>query len=159
MDKGPSPANCGEWIKNSPWDLTHGQRIDPISPSNSSSQRAATRSLQSLQLIQPEGGYRVAGHPPRRLKLRIHRVGLRPTLFRSVEPPLPTGASAGGAPDGRLAGEGVRCYSSPSSSSSQRLATASLGIRQSPRGERATEPTLGPSGRQERLNCWEKKRR
>ena len=29
-------------------------------------------------------------------------------------------------------------------------------MRQSPRGERDTEPTFGPSGRQERLNCWEK---
>ena len=36
---------------------------------------------------------------------------------------------------------------------------ASLGIRQSPRGERLIEPTFGPSGRQERLNCWRKKRR
>ena len=36
---------------------------------------------------------------------------------------------------------------------------ASLGMRQSPRGESDTLPTLGPSGRQERLNCCEKKRR
>ena len=36
---------------------------------------------------------------------------------------------------------------------------ASLGILQSARGERVTLPTLGPSGRQERLNCWAKKRR
>ena len=36
---------------------------------------------------------------------------------------------------------------------------ASEGMRQSPLGERLTEPTLGPSGRQERLNCWAKKRR
>ena len=36
---------------------------------------------------------------------------------------------------------------------------ASLGMRQSPRGETATEPTFGPSGRQERLNCWLMKRR
>ena len=36
---------------------------------------------------------------------------------------------------------------------------ASEGIRQSPRGDRLTLPTLGPSGTQERLNCWEKKRR
>ena len=50
-------------------------------------------------------------------------------------------------------------HSNPSSSSSHREATASEGIRQSPRGERVTEPTLGPSGRQERLNCWAKKRR
>ena len=44
-------------------------------------------------------------------------------------------------------------------SSNQRRDTASLGIRQSPRGERLTEPTLGPSGRQLRLNCCWKKRR
>ncbi len=49
-----------------------------------------------------------------------------------------------------------KIYSSPSTSSSHSVATASLGILQSPRGLRATEPTLGPSGRQERLNCWEK---
>ena len=55
-------------------------------------------------------------------------------------------------------GRGLRAYSS-SSSSSQSLATASDGIRQSPRGLKATEPTLGPSGRQERLNCWLKNRR
>ena len=35
---------------------------------------------------------------------------------------------------------------------------ASEGMRQSPRGERLAEPTLGPSGTQDRLNCWEKKR-
>ena len=38
-------------------------------------------------------------------------------------------------------------------------ALASLGMRQSPRGERLTLPTLGPSGMHERLNCWLKKRR
>lgn len=31
-------------------------------------------------------------------------------------------------------------------------------MRQSPRGDSDTDPTLGPSGRQERLNCWAKKR-
>ena len=36
---------------------------------------------------------------------------------------------------------------------------ASLGILQSPLGLSETEPTFGPSGRQERLNCWAKKRR
>lgn len=40
----------------------------------------------------------------------------------------------------------------------QIAALASLGIRKSPLGERETDPTFGPSGRQERLNCWEKKR-
>ena len=38
----------------------------------------------------------------------------------------------------------------------QTAAQASLGIRQSPLGERATLPIFGPSGRQERLNCWVK---
>ncbi len=60
-------------------------------------------------------------------------------------------------------GKGPRLYppafSSASTSRSHRAAEASLGIRQSPRGERATLPTRGPSGRQERLNCWAKKRR
>lgn len=31
---------------------------------------------------------------------------------------------------------------------------ASDGISQAPLGERLTEPIAGPSGRQERLNCW-----
>lgn len=48
---------------------------------------------------------------------------------------------------------------SRSISFSHSLEQASLGIRQSPRGERVTLPTLGPSGRQERLNCWIKNRR
>ena len=42
---------------------------------------------------------------------------------------------------------------------SQPLAEASLGIRQSPRGLRHTEPTFTPSGRQLRLNCWVTNRR
>ena len=41
----------------------------------------------------------------------------------------------------------------------QMEALASLGMRQSPRGDRLTEPTFGPSGRHERLNCCEKNRR
>ena len=44
-------------------------------------------------------------------------------------------------------------------SSSQAVEQASLGMRQSPRGLSEQLPTLGPSGRQLRLNCWEKKRR
>lgn len=44
-------------------------------------------------------------------------------------------------------------------SSIHNVAAASLGIRQSPRGERLIEPTLGPSGMHERLNCCAKKRR
>ena len=35
-------------------------------------------------------------------------------------------------------------------------AVASLGILQSARGDSAMLPTLGPSGMQDRLNCWEK---
>ena len=38
------------------------------------------------------------------------------------------------------------------------LQSMSEGIRQSPRGDKETVPTLGPSGRQLRLNCWAKKR-
>ena len=37
--------------------------------------------------------------------------------------------------------------------------SASVGMRQSPRGESEQLPTLGPSGRQLRLNCCMKKRR
>ena len=40
-----------------------------------------------------------------------------------------------------------------------RALTASDGILQSPRGDSVTVPTFGPSGRQERLNCWIKNRR
>ena len=68
-----------------------------------------------------------------------------------------------GAKDGRRFCPETRGFPRPlysaSASSSQSAAEASEGIRQSPRGERATEPTLTPSGRQERLNCCEKKRR
>ena len=53
----------------------------------------------------------------------------------------------------------VKHYSSSASASATHSAAlASLGMRQSPRGDNVTEPTLGPSGRQLRLNCWEKKR-
>jgi hypothetical protein len=44
------------------------------------------------------------------------------------------------------------------SSEIQACTLASDGMRQSPRGESATEPTFGPSGMQERLNCCVKKR-
>ena len=40
-----------------------------------------------------------------------------------------------------------------SHSFSQLADDASLGMLQSPRGERLHVPTFGPSGRQERLNC------
>ena len=43
--------------------------------------------------------------------------------------------------------------------SSHKCAWASLGIRQSPRGDRLTVPTFGPSGRHERLNWLAKNRR
>ena len=43
-----------------------------------------------------------------------------------------------------------------SSSFSHMAALASLGILRSPLGDTATEPTLGPSGRQDLLNCWVK---
>ena len=44
-------------------------------------------------------------------------------------------------------------YFALSKSSSQILEEISLGIRQSPRGERETLPTFTPSGKHERLNC------
>ena len=65
---------------------------------------------------------------------------------------------AGGPGNGDWRGRRL-FYSSVSSSACQRFIFASLGIRQSPRGDMATVPTLGPSGRQLRLNCWLKKRR
>ena len=43
-----------------------------------------------------------------------------------------------------------------SSSLCHRRTQASLGIRRSPLGDTATDPTFGPSGRQERLNCCAK---
>ena len=46
-----------------------------------------------------------------------------------------------------------------SNSSSQRALEASEGIGHELLGERLTEPTHGPSGLQERLNCCPKKRR
>ena len=55
--------------------------------------------------------------------------------------------------------EKLRClfrfinYCNSDASFCHNAAEASLGIRQSPRGESVTPPTLGPSGRQERLNC------
>ena len=47
----------------------------------------------------------------------------------------------------------IACYSMFSNSANQMLAVASLGILQSPLGEREIEPIFGPSGRQFRLNC------
>ena len=87
------------------------------------------------------------------------------SAFRRNLRPLPCPSSPhkisdfAGAPDGATGGILSGSLYKFSSSSIHREATASLGIRQSPRGLRATEPTLGPSGRQLRLNCWEKKRR
>ena len=43
-----------------------------------------------------------------------------------------------------------------SSSESQSELEASDGMRRSPRGDNETEPTFGPSGIAERLNCCEK---
>ena len=45
---------------------------------------------------------------------------------------------------------------SSSSSASHKAEQVSLAIRRSPLGDRHTVPTLGPSGRQLRLNCCEK---
>ena len=117
--------------------------------------------LQRVQLRLPEIHLRVAGHPPRRHRVRMP---LLPALRRAPAAPLlllsPPGLSPRRGPrKWRLAGETCFSYSSVSSSACQRFIFASLGIRQSPRGDMATVPTLGPSGRQLRLNCWLKKRR
>ena len=48
---------------------------------------------------------------------------------------------------------------SSSTCCNQAAELASLGMWKLLRGDRQTEPTLGPSGRQERLNCCWKKRR
>ena len=117
-------------------------------------------SLQPLQLIQPQPGHSIRRHPPRRRKLRIPPPAAGAAgVARSAAPPLPTqtalhpaGAALGLCGGPATGGRELKVYSS-SNSSSHNWATASLGIRQSPRGLRATEPTLGPSGRQERLNC------
>ena len=79
-------------------------------------------------------------------------------IVRSLAPPLPTQTKFAREPS---SGDWLLSsfYSSVSSSACHSAIFASLGIRQSPRGERATEPTLGPSGTQLRLNCWLKKRR
>lgn len=53
----------------------------------------------------------------------------------------------------------VRLNYSSSISFNHNAELASLGIRQSPRGLMEMLPTFGPSGKQERLNCWLKKRR
>src|SRR5258708_1582301 len=49
--------------------------------------------------------------------------------------------------------------SEESNPASQAAAWASLGMRQSPRGDRLIVPTFGPSGKHERLNWFAKKRR
>ena len=120
-----------------------------------------SRLFQRLQLRLPQRPLCITGHPPRRRPLHISRFRLRRKLALSAAPPCPTGPASlgsGGGP-GMATGAADPGYSSVSTSACHRLAFASLGIRQSPRGEKATEPTLGPSGRQFRLNCWEKNRR
>ena len=119
--------------------------------------------VSSMATGRPWGQYLLPGGP-------VHR-GPREDFTSSGQVNCPCGkVFAGGEntwtrqrrarPRSRAAGAPCRAsHSSPSSSSSHRAATASEGMRQSPLGERLTEPTLGPSGRQERLNCWAKKRR
>ena len=53
----------------------------------------------------------------------------------------------------------VKAHFKASATASRPPRSASLGIRQSPRGERLTVPTFGPSGTHDRLNCWRKNRR
>ena len=49
--------------------------------------------------------------------------------------------------------DGVTFFYKDSASAIHMALLASLGILQSPRGERVTDPTFGPSGRADRLNC------
>ena len=115
---------------------------------------------ERLQFLHPERSHCVTGHPPRRRKLRITRVRPWPNArsFRCASSPRKNASRFSGVPC-TATGGGKRGRQSVSNSSIHNAATASDGIRQSPRGLRATEPTLGPSGRQERLNCWAKNRR
>ena len=103
--------------------------------------------------------------------------GLHRATVAMVQVPAQAAANAAGEPLGEAicsfrlqqSAAGIFCanwgvgvymdFYSASASSSHRAETASLGMRQSPRGDRVTVPTLGPSGRQDRLNCWEKNRR
>ena len=115
--------------------------------------------FQRLQLRLPQRGGGVAGHPPRRRKVRYAPFPPDGENYaRSLAPPLPTARGAAG-PRRKATGSSVPDHSSVSSSACHSAAEASLGIRQSPRGDRAAVPTLGPSGTQLRLNCWEKNRR
>ena len=116
-------------------------------PSSSSCHNAATAS----------DGIRRVGAKSALLRFRLRR-NLRPLPCASF-PRLKRFAGLIRGPRSGDWREKVPAYSRSSSSSCHSAATASDGIRQSPRGDRATEPTLGPSARQLRLNCWEKKRR
>ena len=119
------------------------------------------RLLQRLQLRLPQRPLCITGHPPRRRPLHISRFRLRRKLALSAAPPCPTGPASLGSGGDPGIGDWLLspAYFSVSNSACHSAHFASLGIRQSPRGDRATEPTLGPSGRQLRLNCWVKKRR
>ena len=130
----PAGPPMGDWRRITP---------DPPAPPARGRPRRQTASASSARAPDPS-------LPPGGAKARSFRRASSPHGDRSAGSPRgPQWATGGGGGS----------YSRPSSSSSQREATASDGIRQSPRGLRATEPTLGPSGRQERLNCWEKNRR
>ena len=120
-----------------------------------------SRLFQRLQLRLPQRPLCITGHPPRRRPLHISRFRLRRKLALSAAPPCPTGPASLGSGGDPGIGDWLLspAYFSVSNSACHSAHFASLGIRQSPRGDRATEPTLGPSGRQLRLNCWVKKRR
>ena len=92
-------------------------------------------------------GFRLVGANSASLRFRLRRkLHALPCSFSPHANSVCTGASLW-----RLASQFP--YFNVSSSACHRFIFASLGIRQSPRGEKATEPTLGPSGRQFRLNC------
>ena len=150
------------------WDFTSSGRV------NRPCGKVLPRAKRLERRLAQCGLERLRGLPvPAATALRLHRTasasrpksrGLLGTplgfhILGSSESTLRQGF-AGGKTLGAATGS-VRTGKAYRSSSSccHSVATASDGIRQSPRGLRVAEPTLGPSGTQERLNCWLKKRR
>lgn len=98
-------------------------------------------------------------------RIRIFVIGLfkQKSPFFRVSAPIYAGQDgdvqtekAVGIADGFC--NGIMLYSS-SNSVIHAVLNASDGILHAPRGERLSGPTIGPSGIQERLYCWLKKRR
>ena len=107
---------------------------------------------------------------PRRLEAHLRLPGLESEAHRprrrGQDPQGAAGVTSGFS--GRFTRSiGIRAYAIGTTphrhvpftpTSAIRPGSASEGIRQSPRGERLTVPTLGPSGTHDRLYCWRKNR-